>query len=245
MSQRPPAKFGFTLIEILVSVTIFALLIGIAMASYLNLSQALKKQNIQRRLYSELARIMEDTDRWGKFFTIDYEWYGSTGTPVNPQSGNEHLALISKDGKARIHLAEQATPDSPVPDNWLGIYKEVRDESGNWQPDTGFIFQQFERLTSAELQIQHAQFFIFPAPEETLMNRTSSALLENPPALSAPVSEISLAAPFQPKVTMVLTGGMLNPFAKNTSGTGADGRFEKFNLQTSFSIRPYSSSLAP
>jgi prepilin-type N-terminal cleavage/methylation domain-containing protein len=95
---------AFTLVEIIISVTIFSLLIGVGVSSYLNLSTALKKQNLQRALYTELYRVLQDTERFGKFFTVDYAWYENNQIRISPESGNEELVLRSKDDRSRVHI---------------------------------------------------------------------------------------------------------------------------------------------
>lgn len=194
-------KSGFTLVEIIVSVTIFAIMMSIAVASFLNLSVTLKKQNIQRKLYSEISRIVEDTDRLGKFFTIDYEAYGET---LDVAGGSGKLILLSKDGQHRI------TMEVPEGETSLMTYKEKK-EAAQFVPETGFEDGRPQALTSEGLLMEHARFFIFPAQAESAAGEPS----------------------FQPKVTLVLKGQMVNPFK------AGEDQYEQFNLQTTFSIRPY------
>ena len=182
MRKRNTSKQGFTLIELLVTATIFALLIAIGMGSYINVSVALKKQNIQRQLYTDMETTLQDIHRWGKFYTIDYDWYNDpVNESIDVNGGNEELVLLSKSGDKKVHV--KIIDDSGQ--KTLGIYKEKKDEDGDFVPEINFASNTFEPLTSPSLSIENSLFFIFP-------DRPNSG--------------------FQPKVTISLNGNAFNPF---------------------------------
>lgn len=153
----PSRKKGFTLVELIVSITIFSVLIAVGVGSYLNLSATLKKQNIQRKLYSEIAQVLEDIHRWGKYYTIDYASY------ENPLilEGTDKLILVSKDGLSRISVQKISTEDKDS----LGIYKERKDENGIFVPDEGYTLNTYQPLLSKNTTVQDIRFFIFPLHE--------------------------------------------------------------------------------
>lgn len=174
--SRP--RKGFTLIELLITITIFSLLITLGVLSYLNLTLALKRENIQRKLYSEVESILDDMQRLGKFYAIDYDWYTQNRVSISPGTGNEDLVLISKDRTSRIHFKTIAEKET------LGVYKEIK-KAAAFEPEKGFSESVFEPLTSQELHIRNARFFLFPAEDK---------------------------GDFQQKITIALTGSLNNPF---------------------------------
>lgn len=154
LQQRQEHK-GFTLIELIISITIFTFFISVGVASYLNLSITLKKENVQRQLYSEMETVLADINRWGKFYGIDYQWYDNAYQTISPKDGNEELVLISKDKSSRITLKKMADADS------LGLYQEVL-RDGVYEPAEGFEANIFETVTSNNLHIQDVRFYLFP-----------------------------------------------------------------------------------
>jgi len=176
-------KKGFTLIELIIAITIFTFLVALGVASYINLSVTMKKQNIMRKLYTEMEQVLSDINRWGKFYQIDYAWYSAHHEPLSVEDGNTSLALISKDNLSRIVIAKEEGRDT------LGIYKEKK-EGETFVPADGFSDQTPLPLTSENLHIQEARFFLFPDEAHRDI--------------------------FQQKITTVFNGFMINPYQPET-----------------------------
>lgn len=167
---------GFTLIELIISMTIFTFFIAIGVASYVNLSVTLKNENVMRKLYSEMENVLSDIQRWGKFYQIDYDWYKDTTEPLSVMDGNTELVLISQDGQSRIRLKK-------THDTMLGIYRELK-QNGEFKPQEGFQDGEFQSLTSTDLHMDDVRFFLFPgtkdAPFQEKITITLSGYMTSP-----------------------------------------------------------------
>ena len=183
MISTVPHRKGFTLIELIIAITIFTFLVAIGVASYINLSVTMKKQNIMRKLYTEMEQVLSDINRWGKFYQIDYSWYTTNHELLSVEEGNASLALISKDKLSRIVIEKEEGGDT------LGVYKEKK-EGETFVPADGFTDQTPLPLTSENLHVQKARFFLFPDAEHQDV--------------------------FQQKITIVFNGFMINPYQPET-----------------------------
>ncbi len=178
---------GFTLIEIIVATTIFSLLMSIGVASYLNISTNLKKQNLQRKLYTEVSQVLSDIHQLGKFFTIDYDWYKNNSS-IDISEGNEELVLINKEKNERIHITKIEREVEEKQLTSIGMYKEFKDDYNTFVPEEGFESEEFQPLNSHQVIVEQLRFFISPKSKD---------------------------GDFHPKTTIVIKGKIISPFSKH------------------------------
>ena len=68
-------KKGFTLIELVVSLSIFMVFLGIVSTSYLSIIHAQREANSIRKMYSEVRNFMEMLAQDARLGTLDYDCY--------------------------------------------------------------------------------------------------------------------------------------------------------------------------
>ncbi len=171
------SRKAFTLVELLIALTIFTLLVTVGVLSYLNLSLALKRENIHRKLYTEVQTVLDDMQQLGKFYAIDYDWYVRNSIPIEPGTGNTELVLISRDKQSRIRFGFMDQNQA------LGTYREKSVE-GSFEPESGFLADTLKPLTSREIRISGLRFFLFPdQAEDPFQQKITVALtaqIDNP-----------------------------------------------------------------
>ena len=92
-------KDGFTLVELLVSISIFVVVMTIVMGSILSVLSINGKSQTQKTAMDNLSFALESLSRTAKFSTKYH--CGNTGVltdPVNCPSGNSSLSLQTPDG---------------------------------------------------------------------------------------------------------------------------------------------------
>ncbi len=70
-------KRGFTLMEILVAVSVFAVVIVTSTTVYINIAREYKRSNLHNAIYEDSRLLMEKITSLGRQYTIDYEEYYS------------------------------------------------------------------------------------------------------------------------------------------------------------------------
>lgn len=187
-------KQGFTLIEVLVSTTIFVLIIALGMTSYFRLSSILRQEYLQKQVTQEMMMIMEDIKRYCNEYEIDYAWYRSNENLQ--KTGNTTLVFLNPLKRERILMKLVSTGKTIILGNEtkdvsvMGIYKESFDPiEQDFIPAPGFENLQFKAMNSDNVHIAQAHFFVFPIEQN---------------------------APMQAKVTVVFEGITPNPFGKRS-----------------------------
>ena len=170
-------RSGFTLIEILISLAVFMLFVGIAATSYLQITTANKRANIERQMTNEVRSVLEDLERYLRFYTVDMAYYADGS--VDP---SQTLALLSADGQHRI-LFQTVTPTEEGNDHpwtYLGIYREVKVD-GVFNPEEGFTEQQFEPMHTQKVHIKALRWSLNPVGEDShWQSRVTVALSVQP-----------------------------------------------------------------
>lgn len=182
-NDAPPTSRAFTLVELIIAIGIFAIFMATAIAAYLQLSVALKRENIDRKLYGEIESVITDIQRQAKFYDLDYAGY--SGGISFPSS---ELLLISHDGKSKIRYAKPAGKET------IAIEKQHLDPvTGGAVPDPGFVLGVLQDLTSREMKVKDLNFYIHPVRPEQVSAATEPTI-------------------YQPKVTIIIHGEINNPF---------------------------------
>ncbi len=174
---------AFTLVELIIAIGIFAMFMATAISAYLQLTVALKRENIDRKLYGEIESVITDIQRQAKFYDIDYVDY-----PAGISFPSSELLLISHDGKSKIRYAKPSGKET------IGVEKQRLDPvTGAFINETGFILGELQDLTSNEMKVKDLNFYIHPLQQAKVSN-------PNEPVI------------YQPKVTIVIRGEIDNPF---------------------------------
>jgi len=170
------AKFkkqkGFTLIEILIAISIFAILMTTVSSSYINIARSQREANAIREMYSQLRYVYNVIGEEARSKTIDYGCPRQIGIDAGSQSdtctGNElqlaakdsYLALINRDATQRtVFLIDD---DSENEGKILSFKKESKGQADEvWRPDNGFE-SGFVEIELTGLKLNSMRFDIAP-----------------------------------------------------------------------------------
>lgn len=210
---------GFTLIELMISIVIFVLFLGIVSQSYISIVRTQRSANEVRKMYSDVRAVMDFVSEEIRLSSIDYDCYAGKGIDCEGviagtffDGRTEHLALIRQGGAQKTFIKLDA-------DGHLVVKKLVR-QDGEYLPVPGYE-TDYRMLTSDRVVFDHLSFAIFPD-----VNPYSNEILQG--------SEIPIYADngtqFQPKVSIFMT--VRNSDEVNTP-------FD-FDFQTTVSSRVYS-----
>ena len=146
-------KKGFTLVELLVAMTIFVAFIGILIGSYTSIVRAQRDANEYRIMYSEARQVFETLVFNLREGMVDYAAY--TGSVVSGQPLSE-LTLISKDALRRTKII------------YNGETKKVSIKQGFLPPNTRpcinavYPFDEPVDLNSSELKVTDFKVYVAP-----------------------------------------------------------------------------------
>lgn len=172
MKRNYKKQKGFTLIEILVAITIFMIFIISITRSYLDIAQSQRESNAVREIYSEMRYIYSLISEEARSKTIDY------GCPAPPDSQADiarsqssacsdlmrierrnYLALISGDGTQRTVF--KIDDDLLTGEKALYIAKE-NFTGVTWEPAEGYRQNTFVELKLNYVKINGFEFRIAP-----------------------------------------------------------------------------------
>ena len=179
-------KKGFTLIELMISIVIFVIFLGLVSNSYVSIVRAQKNANQVRKIYSEIRTFTDMLAEEVRLGAIDYDCYDSQFKSATPcaegvagsmQKGRSpYLALVRKGGQQKIVFKYE--------NNKVYVAKLKK---GAWS--------KFEELVSDNLDVTHLSFAIFPDENPYLRENYNNTSKQ-----------------FQPKVTVFMTvKNALNP----------------------------------
>ena len=95
-------KKGFTLIEMLVAMTIFVVFIGVIISSYASIVQSQKHTNDFRIVYADARSVFETLVLDLRDGMVDYASYHGHAVPVG--NGLQELYLVSKDAAVKTKI---------------------------------------------------------------------------------------------------------------------------------------------
>lgn len=145
-------KKGFTLVELLVAMTIFVAFIGILIGSYTSIVRAQRQANEYRIMYSEARQVFETLVFNLRDGMVDYAAY--PGSQIAGQQPLQELILISKDASRRTEI----------------FYNDetVKIKRGSLAPNTrscinaAYLFDDPVALNSEALKVTDFQIFVAP-----------------------------------------------------------------------------------
>lgn len=140
-------RYGFTLIEMLISITIFMIFAGLIGSSYTSLISANRKANDIQKLYREVRNVFDTLASEIRSGTIDYSCYEDTKDPICLTHLHNLLSLLHEDGirrslftfdasKKQILLLRQLRSNSKEYSVWVT-------EEADWQPLTALTINDF------------------------------------------------------------------------------------------------------
>lgn len=214
-------KKGFTLIELMVSMVIFVIFLGIVTTSYISIVRAQKDTNDIRKMYSEVRAFVDMLSSEAKLGTIDYDCYYRDPLNTNvycppdvlasiSDGRTTDLALVRKDGMQKTvfrFVQDKKNPEN----NKVRVAKYEKGVGGTWRDAPGY--NGFTDIMGDMVKVERLSFAINPD-----VNPYSQANYNNS------------AKQFQPKVTLYMTA---------KSRAGARAAFS-MDFQTTISSRVYS-----
>lgn len=196
-------KKGFTLVELLIAMSIFMVFILVVSNSFIDIIRAQKTANETRSMYSELRNLIDLVNNEMREGSVDFFCYNQDilvnpdfvaqslarcveGADLQISTGN-NLRTISKDGLQSSVIKFVA--GSPSVDGVAGVPGKVmlmrfRNNNGSWSAAPGFE-SGFEEFAFSNLEVKDLKFDIYPK-----IDPTSSEAKKN------------LAAQLQPMVKM-------------------------------------------
>lgn len=210
---------GFTLIELMISIVIFVLFLGIVSQSYISIVRTQREANEVRKMYSDVRLVMDFLSEEIRLSSIDYDCYAGKGTNCEGviagtffNGQTEHLALIRQGGGQKTFVK--------LDDDGRLVVKKLLRDGDEYIPAPGYE-TDYRPLTSDRVRFEHLSFAIFPD-----VNPYSNEVL---PGSNVPIYADN-GTQFQPKVTTFMT-------VKNSDEVSTS--FD-FDFQTTVSSRVYS-----
>lgn len=174
-SLKRGARKGFTLVELLVSITVFVIFLGIASQSYVNIVRTQRQANEVRKMYSEVRQFMDLLTEEIRLSSIDYFCYEPGATqdfdattvicdpdialnPITNSGMTKVLALVRKGGLQKTVF--KVTPSRDDSSREIVQVKRYERIAGTWQQVAGFLEES--SLLSDNIEIENLTFSIFP-----------------------------------------------------------------------------------
>lgn len=184
-TRNRPVNSGFTLIEMVIAMGIFIMFLGVVFSSYIQISNAQKRANLNREAVSEAREILSYISQEAKEKAVDYSCYtDSTVFCFDGIQGNEvnQISLISKDGLERTIISKKLNEETKNYE--ITTLTQVRQSTlRNWESAE---ISQETPLHSENIQIQSARFEITPNadPFEANFETASNDQIQYQPALN-------------------------------------------------------------
>lgn len=156
---------GFTLIEMVVSLGIFMLFIGLILNIFINLTATQQKTNSNRETVSEAKNILNLITTEAKEKSLDYNCYDKDAATCG--TIQDTLALISPNGLNRVIIKKECT------ENQCNLFQINQNKQNDLSP-TWFVGEKTQ-LNSEKLRIKDIQFFITPIKNPFDINNAAEA----------------------------------------------------------------------
>lgn len=117
-------KSGFTLVETLIALGIFAMFMSILIGSYSGIVRSLKEANDYRVMYSDARRVFDTVVAEFRDGMVDYgnSKYGGGCIPMLLDGAKNEVFMISKDGVSKTTISREEV-DTAVESKKRGIIK--------------------------------------------------------------------------------------------------------------------------
>ena len=212
MRIKSKTKKGFTLIEVLVAITIFMIFITSISSAYLDIAKSQRRANAERAIYSEMRYVFDLIGQEARSKTIDYGCPGPSGgcLKLNGIAHSNYLSLVNGEGTQRTIFLIQ--DDTQSGNKKLYYYKEEKKVGDpTWNATEGFE-KGYVEIELKNIKLNNFIFEISPLVDPFDPKNIGCGAIQ-----------------FQPAVSM---------YASISSLNGQAGDFE-LDLQTTVSSRVY------
>lgn len=96
---RTQSKNGFTLVEIMVSVAIFAIIMTLGIGALINVTQAYRASGRQKTILDSLSFVMENISRDIRTGSLYYSGEGSGSSPITRDGTGTSLSFEASDNR--------------------------------------------------------------------------------------------------------------------------------------------------
>ncbi len=217
---------GFTLIEILVSVAIFAIVMVISLGALLSMSESDRKAQTLKAVINNLNFSLDSMSRsirTGQNYHCDASIVSPALTSPNDCASATSFAYRSASGGTVIYKLISAPASTPAGDSTRTLCTQPTGVVGcvTRSTDSGVSYAP---ITAPEVVITNLQFIV----KGSLPANTDVCNVSNPCSI-------------QPKVSILLSGSVSTSgsTANCTSSVGQSSGATCFNLQTSVTQRLY------
>jgi len=135
--RKQKGQKGFTLIEILVSVTVFVVVVSIAAVLFISISNTQRKALNQEKLARDVRAVTETISRLARMYPVDYTAYEAAGYDFPEGDGGTPILFLRVAGETVSFTVE----------NGLVVYDNNQGE---------------KFLTSSEITVEKLYFYISP-----------------------------------------------------------------------------------
>ncbi|MBI4975600.1 prepilin-type N-terminal cleavage/methylation domain-containing protein [Candidatus Peregrinibacteria bacterium] len=143
-----PSKgcLGFTLVEVLVAMSIFVIFVGVLISSYTSIVKSQYDTNDYRVMYSEARKVFETVVGEFRKGMVDYgnESYSCSGIAFS--QGVENIYLIDKDAVSRTRLYKD------------GDFVKIAEKSSENQS-----FPEGVALNSSRIKVMDFKVYVYPS----------------------------------------------------------------------------------
>lgn len=149
-------KSGFTLIEMLIAVSIFSLVLIAATNIYLIINNSQRKVVTLQKIQEDVRFLFEAISQDIRLSSINYDFYITEGININPLRGgsdNNILALVDQNG-VEIYYRQS---DSGTEIQYCEVTEDINCSLSN--PD------HWENITPTQVQINYVKFTIIPTAD--------------------------------------------------------------------------------
>lgn len=154
---------GFTLVELLIAMSIFVIFVGILMNSYTSIVRAQREANDYRVMYAEARRVFDTVVQELREGTVDY-WNAEYGFGNNPSvfiNEIESLYLVSKDGRSYSHI--RYIPAEESEDSYGKIQLSKNSLLPNQFPGVDRpVFSDYIDLNTSEVNVADFEVYVYP-----------------------------------------------------------------------------------
>lgn len=173
-SLKKSNTHAFTLVELIISMLVFTIFIGIISTVYLTVSRSLRHASEVRKVYAEARFLMDRVTQDVRLYTIDYACYEDSADGVIDHGTNlygeckeiqliptegrmQTLPLISADGMHRV-VYRFGSIDNP---NAFSVLELDLNELGEWIAADGY-YSGFQEFLMDKVAIEDVHFTIWP-----------------------------------------------------------------------------------
>ncbi len=146
-------KSGFTLIEMLVAMTIFMAFVGVLISSYTSIVRAQREANEYRVMYSEARQVFETITSELRDGMVDYGYY--RGTSFDKES----LILVSKDASRKTEILFDSGSNS------VKVKRGVIPPNVKPCVNVPYNFEDEVSLNSADVKVTKFRIYVSPTAD--------------------------------------------------------------------------------